>query len=211
MNGKLLFRSLSYFRECEDAARGDQFEGTSKFRPSGGLLGTNHTQRKRFTLADHSLESSVNAGEIFVFCTSRTFDACLWREFNAVTCVEITRIAALCSRIQAALPHDAVFTAKRVQYYPETEAGSTRWALPDVIATSKLERWEKQDEYRFMFSLTDALSFEKVQVRLVHDSYKRTPNRQKHEAYLLDVGSLHDICRFRELSFNDMLKMEPTK
>lgn len=34
LNGEILFRSLSYFRDCEDkVARGDPNEGTSIFRP----------------------------------------------------------------------------------------------------------------------------------------------------------------------------------
>jgi hypothetical protein len=31
LGGEMLFRSLAYFRDCEDAVRGDQHEGTSRF------------------------------------------------------------------------------------------------------------------------------------------------------------------------------------
>ena len=33
LDGKLLFRSLAHFRDIEDAARGDQYEGTAGFDP----------------------------------------------------------------------------------------------------------------------------------------------------------------------------------
>jgi hypothetical protein len=63
----MLFRSLAYFRDCEDAVRGDEYEGTSRFLPDSGLLITNQTQRTQFTLAEYAFESTVKANEIFVF------------------------------------------------------------------------------------------------------------------------------------------------
>ena len=83
-----------------------------------------------------------------------------------------------CSRIEAALPPAAKFPAqaggrparigRRVEYYREAEGGNPRWALPDMIATSKLNSYAWQNEFRLVFSLTDALEFEKVDTRLVH-------------------------------------------
>lgn len=67
----MLFRSLAYFRDCEDAVRGDEHEGTSRFLPDVGLQITNQTQGTQFTLAEYAFESTVKANEIFVFCTSR--------------------------------------------------------------------------------------------------------------------------------------------
>lgn len=69
LNGQVLFRSLSYFRDNEDAVRGDEYEGTSKYLPDGGLVIHNQTQGKTFTIP-MAFESSVLAHEIFVFCTS---------------------------------------------------------------------------------------------------------------------------------------------
>ena len=37
LDGQMLFRSLAYFRDTEDAVRGDEYEGTSKFLPDSGL------------------------------------------------------------------------------------------------------------------------------------------------------------------------------
>jgi len=68
LDGHLLFRTLAYFRDNEDAVRGDEYEGTSKFLLEGGLVVHNHTQGSTFTLP-MAFESSVRAYEIFVYCT----------------------------------------------------------------------------------------------------------------------------------------------
>ena len=56
LDGEILFRSLSYFRDYEDKnVRGDEKEGTAVYRPKEGLVITNHTQGTTFTLSDHAL------------------------------------------------------------------------------------------------------------------------------------------------------------
>lgn len=129
LEGKLLFRSLAHFRDDEDAAREDQYEGTSNFRPEGGLQIHNQTQGVQFGLP-MAFESSVKAGEIFVYCVSQTLSAAIAREFEPVARVEITKIATLCGRIQSALPSTATFKARKVDYYSESQGGNPRWALP---------------------------------------------------------------------------------
>jgi hypothetical protein len=193
LDGQMLFHSLAYFRDNEDAVRGDEYEGTSKFRPDGGLVVNNQTQGTTFALP-MAFESSVTAHEIFVYCVSQTLNAEIAREFNAVACVEVTKVATLCARIRAALPSTATFRARPVDYYPQTQGGNPRWALPDHIATSKLDQWASQDEYRFIFSLTDALGFEKVELRLTDRKNRPTAKPEEHTCHLLTIESLRDIC-----------------
>jgi len=196
----MLFRSLAYFRDCEDAVRGDEYEGTSRFLPNGGLQIANQSQGTQFTLAEYAFESTVKASEIFVFCASRRFGDDLAKEFNAVVAVEITRMPTLCERIREALPPTATFRARRVDYYPQSQGGNPRWALPDDIATSKLETWASQAETRFIFSLTDALAFENVKCQLSRQRTRTPAKPEEHLTHLLKVGSLRDICRLREFS-----------
>jgi hypothetical protein len=198
LDGTLLFRSLAYFRDVEDAGRGDQYEGTSTFRPEGGLEIHNQTQRTHFTLP-MAFESSVKASEIFVYCVSQTFSDAIAKKFGAVACVEIKKIGALCSRIQSALPATATFKAAKIDYYPQTQGGNPRWALPDNIATSKLDCWLSQDEYRFVFSLTDALGFEKVELRLTDRKNRPAPRAEEHLTHLLETRPLRDICILHDL------------
>lgn len=207
LNGEVLFRSLAYFRDQEDNnVRGDQDEGTAIFRPKGGLVIDNQTQGKTFTFRHHSFESTANQEEIFVFCTSRSLKEELREKFSAVVCVEILNIKAFCARIENALPPNAKFPGplgrprigRSVEYYDESEGGNRRWALPDVIATSKRNDYAWQDEFRLVFCLTDALEFEKADYRLVPNDTKRAPNPAEHRDYRVRTQSLRDICRLHE-------------
>ena len=93
---------------------------------------------------------------------------------------------------------DLANLAHAVTYYPATEAGNPRWAVPDFIATSKLEDYSWQNEYRLVFSLTDALSFQNVSVKLVPDGAPPPPKATRHASHLVKVGSQRDICVLHE-------------
>jgi hypothetical protein len=203
LNGELLFRSLSYFRDLEDGSvRGDGNEGTSIYRPNGGLVVTNHTQgwTKVFRGA---FKSTANQAEILVFCLSRSLTDRLRDSFKAAVCIEILDVKRFCARIEAALPSNATFPGKpgrtrigqRVEYYKETDDCNPRWALPDLIASAKHDSYSWQDEYRLVFSLTDALGFEKADMRLVRDGGNDPPKPAEHRQYPLKVSSLRDICK----------------
>jgi hypothetical protein len=201
LDGIILFRSLAYFRDYEEqTTRGDRYEGTAKFRPAEGLILTNKTQGKTGIARNWSFESAANAKEIFVFCVSRSRSERMKDEFKAVACVEIQNIKLFCDRIKAALPANAKFlknkVGKKVDYYQETDTGNPRWAVPELIALSKFkDRYAWQDEYRFLFSLTDALNFENVQTKLVRDDHVRAADPSEHQDYFLNVGSIRDIGR----------------
>ncbi len=208
LRGEVLFRSLSYFRDYEDKnVRQDQNEGTAIFRPDGGLVVNNIAQGTTFTLPGHAMESSANQEEVFIFCISRSLTEELRERFKAVACVEILDISAFCDRIEAALPPTATFPGRpgrqrigqRVEYYKESEAGNPRWALPDAIATSKLDGYAWQDEFRLVFSVTDALGFEKVAMRVTQDNVRKPPNPPEHHCFPVTAASLSDICRLHEL------------
>jgi hypothetical protein len=170
-------------------------------------MGNNMTQGRPFHLSGYGLESAAKQEEIFVYCMSRSLSQELRDRFGAVACVEILDTAAICGRIEAALPPGATFPGrpgrtrigKRVEYNRETDNCNPRWALPDVIATSKLADYAWQDEFRLVFSLTDALGFEKVDLRLVKDRVRKVPRFDEH--HFLDVkvlSGLGDLCRPHE-------------
>ena len=60
LHGQVLFRSLAYFRDIEDAVRGDEYEGTSKFLPEGGVVVRNQPRGTTLTVP-MAFESSVRA------------------------------------------------------------------------------------------------------------------------------------------------------
>lgn len=208
LQGELRFRPLSYFRDFEDNnVREDPDEGTALYRPEGGVAGNNMTQGRPFHLPGYGLESAAKQDEIFVYCVSRSLTQELRDRFGAVACVEILDTVALCGRIEAALPPGASFPGRpgrtrigrRVDYYRETDNCNPRWALPDVIATSKFADYGWQDEFRLVFSLTDALGFEKVNLRLMKDRVRKAPNDDEHHYFDVKVRrGLGDLCRLHE-------------
>ncbi|MGO7046036.1 hypothetical protein ACCT07_04610 [Rhizobium johnstonii] len=203
-DGQMLFRALSYYRDYEDdGVRGDPFEGSSTYRPDGGLVMTNHTQRTVQTLVDHSVFSTTNQDEIFVFCLSRGMADELWTRFEATACVEITDPALFCARVQAALPPPAAFIGRpgrqriggRVSYYHPSREKAARWALPDQIALTKHEDFSWQNEFRLVFSRTGALEPYRTNVSLVQGEIAMPDKSDDHPSATVEVGGLRDICR----------------
>ena len=162
------------------------------------MLLTNQTRRTRSIHANASFESTVNHDEIFVYCVSRSLSDELRRRFEALVCVEILRPQTFCERIKMALPGNATFRAGRVKYYRASDEPGARWALSDQIALSKFESYQWQAEFRLLFSLTDALGFEKGTYRIVFGEANPIPKSREHPKHPLKVRSLRDICRIRE-------------
>lgn len=203
LDGKLRFNSLAYFRDFEDVqVRGDKNEGKMIFRPEDGLVITNQTQRWTRTIP-RALNATVKQEEVFVFCMSRSFTEKLRESFKAVACVEILNVKAFCEKIESALPAGTTFSGKpgrerigqAVTYYEETDDCNPTWACPDMIAALKSKPFDWQDEYRLIFSLTNALAFENAQYALVRDGTSPEHKRAEHQPYDLNAGSLRDICR----------------
>jgi hypothetical protein len=195
LRGELLFRSLAYFRDFEDQdVRRDSNEGSAVMHPASGLHMYNQTQRKEILLPNGAFISTVKQEEVFVLCATRSMTDERKSRFNAVACVEIRSIPKLCARIELALPQGAKFFAGRVEYYQQTEEGSPRWALPDMIARAKLKSYEWQDEYRFLFSTTDALDFEKAQYQIVTGKREPPDKPTEYPSHLLKTRDLKDFC-----------------
>src|SRR5712692_10018792 len=86
------------------------------------------------------------------------------KEFKAVACVEIFDPAELHARWVKALPDEAKdrkrHVSRRVKYYTEDDLMGSTWALPDLITTGKLKKFEYQNEYRFAYTKTEAFGFQ---------------------------------------------------
>jgi hypothetical protein len=207
-DGAMRFRTLAYFRDYEDAqTRGDFNEAVAILRPVGGVAGRNKTQGREFLLTDAAVEFFVKAGEIFVYCLSKSDNHEMRERFSAAACVEILDPKTFCRRVQKALPWKASYGGRpghqrlghHVDYYKVTDDPNPRWACPDLIASSKLKTYQWQDEFRLVFSLTDALRFENVSGRIVEGEVRsRTAISSEHHHYDIEVGSLRDIAVLRE-------------
>jgi hypothetical protein len=199
--GSMKFSSLGHFRDYADGeVRGDENEGTVILRPAGGLQIRNHTQRRDLMVSGVDFEA--RCGEIFVYCSSNSQSERMRVRFGAVACVEILDRKAFLRRVEKSLPAGASLggrpgherLGRDVEYHDVTDDLNPRWACPDLIGLSKLKPYAWQDEYRLMFSETDALRFENIKGRLlIGDIPKRVPNPAEHDFRVLEIGSLADI------------------
>lgn len=175
LDGKLLFRSLSFYRDIEDQeVRGDPNEGRLSFSPAGGLEITkeNGVGVRSFT----HFNSAVREDEIFVFCLSDASGERKSQKFGRIHC-EISDSAIFIERVIAALPPGATFFAKKVTYDDPRDPPGARWACPELITASKWPAFSWQDEFRLLFSVTNALAFENCHMT-VSNSLPARPPRQ---------------------------------
>jgi len=92
------------------------------------------------------------------------------------------------------------FFPKRVEYYREADAPGSRWPLPKRIASSKLNTFHWQAEYRLMFSTTGALEFESVDLQLNQGERVAPPSRTGPTNQTISVGCLRDTCRMHKIN-----------
>ena len=198
-DGAVLFRSLSYFRDYEDAqVRGDEFEGTRLYRPQSGLETTPTETQQKISLP-HSFESTANEDDIFVFCLSTLLSAELAVQFQASACVEIHNPARFIAGVRAALLRRPSIKSKwlvhgEVNYYTPEQPPIVDWALPERITMSKLSVYIPQHEYRLAFAVNDAFRVENTRLRLVSSGERRRPQSTSHLERLFKIGSLASIC-----------------
>lgn len=198
--GAVLFRSLSYFRDYEDAqVRGDEFEGTRLYRPLNGLE-VNLVAKQQKVVLPHSLESSANEDDIFVFCLSTVLSAELAAQFLASSCVEITNPSRLMAGVRGALLRRPSVKSKmvvhgEVRYYAPDDAPMVDWALPEKITMSKLSIYSSQREYRIAFAVNGAFRFQNTRLRLVSPGERVAPRVTSHAERVLKLGSLVKVSK----------------
>jgi len=201
MDGDVRFRPLSYYHQIEDGAvRGDGNEGSIYTQPDTGLVMHNQTQGYTRVIPAGAFRANAKSDEIFVLCASNSMKDELCIRFEAECCVEILRVFNLRARIEAKLPAGSTFMAKAVSYYSKNDEIGNRWAFPDKITFEKIESYSWQDEYRFAFSVTDALDFENTsqQIQIPAPGTTELPKPSTIAAppeHKLTTRSLRDICR----------------
>jgi len=201
MDGDVRFKSLSYYHQIEDGAvRGDGNEGSIYTQPDTGLLIHNQTQGYTRVIPAGAFRANARSDEIFVLCASNSMKDDLRIRFEAECCVEILRVFNLRERIRARLPAASTFKAKAVSYYSKDDEIGIRWAFPDKITFEKTDCYSWQDEYRFAFSITDALDFGNTSQQLQIPAPGTTELPKpitilEPREYNLTTPSLRDICR----------------
>ncbi len=205
LEGRMFCRTAAFFRDYEDAEAqqiiGDEYEGTRLYRPLNGLEVNNLTRNYSQNLKA-GMECITKAHEIYIFCVSLSFTEALKKEFKAVACAEIYDPREFSNRWRKALPEEAKkdgkYVSRTVGYYRPEDVPGNVWALPDLITTTKLKRFEYQNEYRFAYTTTDAFAFENCSYQIVDRKERPLPKPEEHHDQTLELGDLRDICRIHE-------------
>jgi hypothetical protein len=206
--GKMFHRTAAYYRDYEDQKAteviGDQYECTRLYRP-GNIRKRNPDGTPgewQPMPPDQRMECITRAHEIFVFCVSLSLNDVLKKAFEAIACVEIFDSAEFHARWLKALPKEAEDPRRRVsrkvKYYTENDLmGETR-ALPDLITTGKLKKFEYQSEYRFAYTKTEAFDFQNCTYQITDRRNRPAPKPEEHLSETLELGVLRDVSRIIE-------------
>lgn len=210
--GELMFSTLTWFQNVEDAERGDTFEGTHKYFPVRGLEVTRVARGGRShepvttTLPTDSLQSRARASDrIFIYSTSlqgglAAFDkpdqppnACVEIHDPVKFLVRLRGVVRLLAQAKAGtLIHDTI------QYYSFADPPGNVHALPDRLTMTKHDRFKSQREYRFAFGTKrDVFDFENVEYVVVREGFTRPRQilRDGDHRMKVRLGSLPDCCR----------------
>lgn len=202
--GSLILRSLSFYRDYEDAGvRADRFEGTLAHRPQDGLKVT-MVESGEVRSIPYTFESTAREDDIFVYCMSAELSPAIAKKFETAVCVEIHKPVQFLHRLRTALGLRSRFRANalihgEVRYYELHEPPIVDWALPERIAMRKPSHFSWQCEYRFAVPRGDAFTVENVSVKLVPIGAERPPRASAHPSISLKLGDLSRLCRVHHL------------
>ena len=195
--GEILFRTLSYFRKIEHAARGDEIEGMHVDAPDHDTSLTVERLGKTF-VGRYRVLNSVDQERVYAFCCSRLYSVELQAEFVCDRCVAISDPDTLFLRCRVAArrhlrlePPDLIH--REVAYYAPNAESPLPITDPHALPFLKHETFAEQSEYRAIFA---ALGGFKITRRIVMPQFTFTEEVQKANSSerLLRLGSLKGIA-----------------
>ena len=205
LEGKFLFRTLSYFQDFEDSeVRGDTYEGIHKYAKVKGIE-INNISRGEDSKEQWTFKSKVRSEEIFIFSTSTVKSRMLAEEFGSDVCVEFTNFGEVLRRLNMAvrlrkkIKPNKLFSGS-VRYYSESEAPGIDWAFPERIASRKLEQFSRQQEHRLMYSLNNALEYGHTTQELEISPSSGLRAESVHKEMILKVGNISKWCKIHEFA-----------
>jgi hypothetical protein len=196
--GDLLFRNLTYFRQCEGRIRGDPWEGIHKDHPGTEVTLKNLTRGGEMRGA-YALLHSTDPDHIFVFCLSKNLDNKLVADFSATAVIEIFDPAELIRRVQFKLRrvlsiHSYGVMARPVVYYKPDEPALLNVEDPRNLAFVKNEIYRYQSEFRLVFGTRRAFRLIQQIAMPHHDPYEEAIKKQALQR-LVTIGSISDIAK----------------
>lgn len=201
--GDLLFRNLAYFRQIEEAGRGDLLEGLHMDYPDNDVTMSTADGRVRWQ-GRAAFLNSVDANKLFVFCFSEILSPALYTEFKADTCIEIFDPVALIRRCRGTIARQVRFSesallCNQVEYYAPNKPVKRNTKDPSCIPFFKHEAFSHQQEFRFAAALRRGLQ---VTQRIVNEAFTFEEEVATGKAAYRHVviGSIEDITRVHNMN-----------
>lgn len=196
--GDLLFRNLTYFRQCEGRIRGDPFEGIHNDHPGTERVIRNLT--RGFEIRDaFSFLHSTDSDLIYAFCLSCKLDAKMAQDFGASAVIEIYNPEEFIRRTQFALRrvlsvHAHGVIARPVIYYRPDEPALFDVEDPRNLAFVKNEMYREQAEFRLAFGTRRAFKLIRQIGMPNHDPHVDALTKKPSQR-VVTIGSISDIAR----------------
>lgn len=195
-DGEVLFRSLSYFRAVEHAARGDEAEGVHLDAPNHDVLLTTNTGIR--VAGRYRYLRSVDQERVFAFCCSTVFDHSLFRAFEADACVVIHDPAPFFIKLRAAVARAQVAVKPglrhaAVSYYRPEDKAVLDVTVPQNLPFLKRQEFSDQREYRAVYALPRGFKVLQriVQPQFTFDEEIRVAKRTQQ---LIVVPRMQDVA-----------------
>jgi hypothetical protein len=198
LQGRILFRSLAYFQQVEDTARGDLTEGMHIDKPDGPITIKSLDGRANIQGA-FSFHNEVNQERVFAFCLSTRLAPELLSEFGCDACVEIFDVPGFLARVQAAVSRSPTLArggllAGPVEYYSTNEMAQMNVKDPTKLPFFKPIRFSSQFEYRLVCAQRGGLVLREAIVNERHSLADEAAVRTSR-SWLLQARNLEGIAR----------------
>jgi hypothetical protein len=201
--GEVLFRSLSYFRKVEHAARGDEIEGIQLDAPDNDVTLQNLTRgfsvKGRFRML-----SELDQERVMAFCCSQELSAELFDAFGCDSCVVIRDPEAFFLRCAGAARRPLKIESpgllhRAVAYYAPNKESPQPVRDPHSIPFMKVEGFAHQKEYRAVYAKPGGFA---VRSRIVQPQFTFAEEIERAGTYerLLRLGSQKDIAEIVSLA-----------
>ena len=205
--GEVLFRTLSYFRGVEHAARGDEAEGVHIDAPDNDVTLETNTGIKvagRFRYL-----RSVNQERIFAFCCSTRLDDELFAAFDADACVVIKDTETFFARCAAAVRRPLPIEPPGLLHGPVTYFAPNRPPGLDItnprnIPFLKHESFAAQTEYRVVFARRGGFNMTQriVQPAFTFQEEIESAHRFQRLVRLGNLRGVAELVQLRKLQRN---------
>ena len=196
----MLFRSLSYFRALEHAARGDEIEGVHVDAPDNDVILESNTGIR--SVGRYRYLRSVDQERVFAFCCSTELDAGLFATFDADACVAIRDPDAFFLRCRVAAKRPLPIEPPGLMHRSVAYFAPNRPAPLDITDSRNLPflkhlGFADQREYRAVFAQKGGLKMTQriVQPQFTFAEEIAAAQKVKRLLRLGDIRKLVELIR----------------